>query len=175
MRRLTFVPVIFTILLLISAAAAQDNDTHPLGAPACGDPNTHFNVKTETGPHPTQLESGKALLYFIQDDSEYGTRPRPTTRMGVDGKWAGATHGDSYFYIFVDPGIHHLCANWQSILDSRIAAAHFTAETGGVYYFAAIDLGGRGVGSNLTLTPLDSDEGQLLIGKLSFAKSQPKK
>jgi len=163
------------ILLLALSARAQDEDTRPLGSPACGGPNTKFKVTTDKRPHPAQSESGKALLYFIQDDSEYGARPRPTTRMGIDGKWAGATHGDSYFYISIDPGVHHLCANWQSALDSRVAAAHFTAEAGGTYYFAAMDLGGRYVGTNLTLTPLDSDEGQLLVGQLSFSASQPKK
>ncbi|MGA2005557.1 MAG: hypothetical protein ABSG70_19410 [Terriglobales bacterium] len=132
-------------------------------------------MKTDKELHPVQPEAGKALLYFIQDDSEYGARPRPTTRMGIDGKWAGATHGDSYFYISIDPGVHHLCANWQSTFDSKVAAAHFIAEAGGEYYFAAMDLGGRGVGTNLSLILLDSDEGKLLVTQLSFSTSHPKK
>lgn len=171
----TTASVLFSTVLLFASWAFAQNKLASLGPPACGDPETRFDVKTDKEQHPVQPEAGKALLYFIQDDSEYGVRPRPTTRMGIDGTWAGATHGDSYFYISVDPGVHHLCANWQSTLDSKVAAAHFTAEPGGVYYFAAMNLGGRGVGNNLSLDVLDSDEGQFLVTKLSFSTSHPKK
>ena len=167
--------VLFSTVLLFASLAFAQNKPASLGPPACGDPETKFDVKTDKELHPVQPEAGKALLYFIQDDSEYGARPRPTTRMGIDGKWAGATHGDSYFYISIDPGVHHLCANWQSTFDSKVAAAHFTAEAGGEYYFAAMDLGGRGVGTNLSLILLDSDEGKLLVTQLSFSTSHPKK
>lgn len=92
----------------------------------------------------------------------------------------GANHGNSYFYISVDPGVHHLCASWQPAVlllkVQKAAAAHFT-ETGGVYYFEVKnkwwrDHGGTGI---ISLDPLDSDEGQLMANKFSFSVSQPKK
>jgi hypothetical protein len=39
-----------------------------------------------------------------------------TVRIGLDGTWAEASHGKSYFAFSVTPGEHHLCANWQSVI-----------------------------------------------------------
>jgi len=176
MIKATFVALSCSILLFTSSAFAQD-----LGAPGCGDPNAKFEVKTNKEHHPVQPEAGKALLYFIEDDSNWEMNPRPTTRMGVDGEWMGANHGNSYFFISVDPGVHHLCASWQpAVLPLKVkkaAAAHFTAEAGGVYYFEVKNTwwrehGGTGV---ISLDPLDSDEGQLLASKFALSTSQPKK
>jgi hypothetical protein len=50
--------------------------------------------------------SGKAIVYFLQDDLKYGARPRPTTRFAIDGNWFRATHANSFFYVSVDPGDH---------------------------------------------------------------------
>jgi hypothetical protein len=63
-----------------------------------------------------------------------------------------------------------------------MAAAHFTAEPGGVYYFqvknSLVARAGQpdssGIAS-ITLTPLDSDEGQLQANKFKLSVSQPKK
>jgi hypothetical protein len=145
---------------------------------ACGAPDARFDVKTDHEPHPAQPESGKALVYFIQDDSAFASRPRQTTRMGVDGEWVGATHSNSYFYVSVNPGVHHLCASWQTAEGSgeiEEAAAHFTADAGGVYYFEARNAYGREVSKSISLIPLDSDEGALLAGRFSFSASRPKK
>jgi len=65
-------------------------------------------VKTEKGQHPAQPNAEKELVYIIEDDSDFGSFPKPTTRIGVDGNWVGATHGNPKFSFFVDPGIHHL-------------------------------------------------------------------
>jgi hypothetical protein len=93
MKKATFVVFSSTILLLASLASAQD-----LGAPGCGDANAKFAVKSEKEPHQFQPEPGKALVVFLQDDSEFNSRPRPTTRMGIDGAWVGATQSNSYFF-----------------------------------------------------------------------------
>jgi hypothetical protein len=163
------------ILLLISLSRAQDEPI-TLGAPGCGDPNIKFNVKTDNDPHPVQPEPGKALLYFIEDDSEFSYAPKPTTRMGLDGSWVGATHGNSYFFVPLNPGVHHLCASWQNFFyGPKTAAAHFTAEAGQVYYFSARNVSPRGGYSNIRLEPPDSDEAQLLINQFSCSTSQPKK
>ena len=138
-------------------------------------------MKTDKGQHPVQPDSGKALVYFIEDDSNFSSFPKPTTRAGLDGKWVGATHGNSYFYFFVDPGVHHLCASWQTgvILGKgrMTSAAHFTADAGGVYYFEVKNKFFRSETSamtDVTLSPLDSDEGQVLANKYALSTSRQK-
>jgi hypothetical protein len=174
MIRATFLGLLFTTFLFTSSLFAQDNAAPSAGAPGCGAPDTKFDVKTAEGQHPAQPEAGKALVYFIQDDSAYISRPRPTTRMGVDGEWVGATHSNSYFYFSVNPGLHHLCASWQGD-GQKAAAAHFTAEAGGVYYFEVKNSYWTNGSTGMSLDPVDSDEGQLLVNQFSFNISHPKK
>jgi Protein of unknown function (DUF2846) len=98
--------------------------------------------------------------------------------LAIDGAWVGATHSDSYFYFAVDPGEHHLCAAWQAgALDDevRIAAAHFDAEAGQVYYFRARNASRRDGTLTIEFGRLDSDEAQLLIGRYALSSSSAKK
>jgi uncharacterized protein DUF2846 len=168
------------IFLLMSYGLAQNNTTSIAQAPGCGPTEAKFAVKTDKGQHPiTQPNDGKAMVYFVEDDSHFESLPKPTTRIGVDGSWVGANHGNSYFYFSVDPGPHHLCASWQSTVvlgaGRKAAAAHFTAEAGGVYYFRVKNswLREHGV-ADIELVPLDGDEGQLLASKFAFSTFQPK-
>jgi len=168
------------LLLLGSLSFAQNTPTASAIAPGCGPADTRFQVKTDQNRHPTiQPDAGKAVVYFLQDDSEFLTRPRPTTRFGVDGEWVGATKSNSYFYVFVAPGERHLCASWQSFEGFDVentAAAHFTADPGGVYFFRAHDFWARDFGpAHVELVPLDSDEGLLLASKFSLSTATPKK
>lgn len=167
---------------LIAPVLAQGNNAAAPGIPGCGDPSAKFEVKTSLVHSPVQPRSGKALVFFIQDDTNFNSIPKPTTRVGIDGKWVGATNRNSFFYFFVDPGVHHLCTSWQrQVITTRgvqSTAAHFTAEEGGVYYFQMKDTylmadGGQIV--DATLAPLDSDEGQLLANRYALATSQLKK
>ncbi|MGA3194313.1 MAG: hypothetical protein ABSD39_04865 [Terriglobales bacterium] len=173
--------IICSFLLLASLSFGQDAPAASTTAPGCGPIDIHFQVKADQNRHPTiQPDAGKAVLYFLQDDAEYLTRPRPTTRMGIDGEWVGATKSNSYFYVLIAPGEHHLCASWQSsggaITPKDTAAAHFTADPGGVYFFRARDFWARDIGTaHVELLPLDSDEAPLLVGKFSFSTSTPKK
>ncbi len=82
----------------------------------------------------------------------------------------------------VDPGEHPVCASWQfgAILGKGklASAAHFTAEAGGAYYFEVKNTFLRGENSAITdmsLKPLDSDEGQLPANKDAVSLSKPKK
>jgi hypothetical protein len=170
MSRKLLATVLSTIPFFASFAIAQDKPVTL--APGCGAQGVKFEVKTIKGQQPAaQPESGKALVYFFQDDSELPLKPRPTTRLGMDGDWLGATHGDSYFYFSAARGIHHLCVSWQAteIANARTAALHFTAEAGGIYYFGVRDRLG------ISFHPLDSDEGQFLLTRLTFSTSHPKK
>jgi hypothetical protein len=156
--------------------------------PGCGPANIKFDVATSKKYSLPAMPPGKALVYLFQDDLKYGARPRPTTRFAIDGTWIGATHANSFIYVFVDAGDHDVCANWQSddtglgyIGPKRsTAAAHFTAEAGKSYYFRARDIAytnGRTIVSEpeVVLAPLDRDEAQVIINSFSLSSSHPKK
>lgn len=172
-------------LLLMCPALANAQE-----GPGCGPANVTFDVSTKKVQQPAPVPaSEKAVVYFLQDDLRYNATPRPTTRFGVDGTWVGATHANSYFYVSVDPGEHHLCANWQSdvtpfhfgVPKRSTAATDFTAEAGKIYYFRAQDsvlVGHSGEiisDPEVRLSPLGGDEAQVIINSFSLSSSHPKK
>jgi Protein of unknown function (DUF2846) len=171
------------ILLFASSAFAQTAPapTGTAAAPGCGPADFSFEVKSDGSSHPvSQPKTGKALVYFMQDDKVFESRPRPTVKWGVDGNWVGATQANTYFYISVDPGEHHLCSEWQTAVivtaGHQAAAAHFTAEAGQVYYFRAQDFFWKDTNAaNVKLGPVDSDEAQLLMTQFGFSTSHQKK
>ena len=171
------------ILLFASSAFPQGapSATGTAAAPGCGPADFKFEVKPSDSSHPvTQPEPGKALVYFMQDDKVFESHPRPTVKWGVDGNWVGATQSNTYFYISIDPGEHHLCSEWQTAVivtaGRQASAAHFTAEAGQVYYFRAQDFFLRDTGAaNIALGPVDGDEAQLLMTNFGFSSSHPKK
>lgn len=136
MRTSSALFVLMLSLICSTQARAQ-------AGPGCGPDNVKFDVKTTTGQQSSPAPHlGKALVYFLQDDLKFLSSPRPTTRFGIDGSWVGATHANSYFYVFVDAGEHHVCASWQTEVmvnygDARsTAAAHLTFEAGKSYYLS---------------------------------------
>lgn len=144
---------------------------------SCGPAQQTFQVTVNKGEHPARVEPGKAAIYVFQDDTQFQYLPRPTTRIGVDGKWMGATHANSYLYSVVDPGEHHVCVQWQGIgMRGKQALLHFDAAPGNSYYFRIVDTWIRDVGrKQLELSQVDSDEGQLLTSKAVLASSEPKR
>jgi hypothetical protein len=55
-------------------------------APGCGAFSVTFSVKTNKNQHPfAQPDAGKALVYFVEDDSNFNATPKPTVRAGLDG------------------------------------------------------------------------------------------
>jgi hypothetical protein len=101
----------------------------------CGSDDIHFDVKMDKNQHAlAQPANGKALVYVFEDDLTSGGLP--TTRVGFDGKWAGANMPDSYLFSAVTPGAHRLCLNWQGH-PKMGAARDFTAENGKIYFFRA--------------------------------------
>jgi len=171
-----------TVLALFLAffplvAFAQNQGT--AAAAGCGPRGIKFDVKKDKHNHSLgQPSEGKALVYFLEDDSMFASILKPTTRVGVDGTWAGATHGDSYFYFSVDPGEHHLCASWQYAGNWSVAhdtaAVHFTARTGDVFYFLVRNIYSKEWLASIDLEPVDRDEAVLLMSTFSFSSSRPK-
>jgi hypothetical protein len=91
------------------------------------------HVTTDRAEHPiAHAEPAKALVYFLQHDTNFQSTPRPTTRFGLNGAWVGATQANACFYVSVDAGEQHVCASWQSWAPVGHAAAadHFLAEAG---------------------------------------------
>jgi hypothetical protein len=171
----------FAVVLLFGTLVFAQDSSSPINtAPGCGAASVKFDVKTDKSPHAlAPPPPGQAMVYFVEDDTEFESTPKPTTRIGVDGTWVGANHGNSYFSFAVAPGAHHLCASWQSLAvigaHDTIAAAHFTAEAGQVYYFRVKNKWLREhAASHVDLSAVDSDEGQLLASRRALSVSHPK-
>jgi len=156
---------------------------------ACGDPKVNFDVKTEKDqPAPAPPEPGKAQIVFIQtskkmfncgmgDAFSFGKLGcNAGARYGVDGAWAGATKGNSYFTLSVEPGVHHLCA----VLGKEIDAESLTVEAGKVYYYQAkYDLEYKGKDNptekSVEYSILDEDAGKFRVKASELAVAKPKK
>jgi Protein of unknown function (DUF2846) len=163
-------------LLLASPAFAQNAPASTLALSACGPANVNFDVKPGQSQPSSAPESGKALVYVIGDAGGGRSGWAITVKVGLDGSWMGATHGNSYFSFSTPPGEHHLCSNWQSKLQeysSLYSVASFTAEAGKTYYFRAraTTLGGL----RLDLKSVNDDEGRYQTETFPSVVSHPKK
>jgi hypothetical protein len=166
------------VVMLLAASAFAQNKSAVIAA-ACGPKGVTFDVKRDEFQHTfAQPEPGKARVYFVQDIGEVNCLGGcVTTKIGLDGAWVGANQHNSYFFMSVDPGEHHVCANQQSHisrLSQLMAFAHFTAEEGKVYYFRTRAFGG--INQVLfEIDPVDSDQAKYLIGSypLSVSHSKP--
>jgi hypothetical protein len=146
---------------------------------SCGDNNVQFSAKAKAGkPLPAAPAAGNAQIIFIENENQMiGPFMHATVRYGMDGAWVGANYGNSYFALTVDPGEHHLCANWKTGLkmhptDSK--AIVFTAQPGQVYYFAGkVTVESRDV-ITFDFAPLNDDEGKYQMKSLKQSTSKPK-
>ncbi len=142
---------------------------------SCGPAEMNFRVKldpVQRGLMPP--EAGKALVYFIHDDGSGDGGGSPTTKDAVDGSWAGANQGESWFAVAVAPGEHHVCAEVQSFPGRRIELTHFIAEAGKSYFFRT-RLFTSQTTDLLELEPIDSDEAGFLISLYPTATAKAKK
>jgi hypothetical protein len=146
---------------------------------SCGNDKVKFDVKTEEGqPAPARPAEGKAQIIFVENENQMiGPFMHATVRFGMDGAWVGANYGNSYFAVTVDPGVHHLCANWQSTwgtFNKNIDLTSFTAESGKVYYFAAQVTVNSRDSVTFGLSQLNEDEGRYRIANSKLSTSKPK-
>ena len=140
---------------------------------ACGDDRITFDVKTQKGvPAPAVPDAGRAQIVFIENFSQnqgFCVGCEVTTRVGLDGAWVGANHGNSYFTYAVAPGQHHVCVDWQSTLSrlrQKVGLASLNAEAGKVYYYeikVRIRQYQTTVDYDLGLAPLSDDEARYLV------------
>jgi hypothetical protein len=171
---------LLAILTLTFSAIAQDQNSARTSA-GCGPASVEYDVKADKGSHSIVApEAGKAIVYVIQHEKRddgvlhFGA---VTTRIGLDGKWQGANHGQSYFSFSADPGEHHLCVDWQSSLPELSdlgSAATLTSEAGKTYYFrATIDVRDKHPAA-VVLDPVDPAEGQFLISTSALSIFRPR-
>ena len=172
----------FIVILLAASALAQGQTAVSAAEAACGPYGTQFDTKTDAAASPTvHAADGKALVYVVEDQ-QFKYLKDVTTRVGLDGAWVGANRGNSYFVFLVDPGKHHLCADWlhaeQPGHPSRgyrlVSLAELTAEAGEAYYFRARTTGAGDENPSLDLEPVNSDEGRLLVSTARLSISNPK-
>lgn len=178
-----FATFLFSAFLFSTLAFAQAPSPIAAVESACGPKEVQFETQTASSQPITQPDAGKSLVYVVEVfDKVVGEIARPTLRVGVDGKWVGADRGNSYISFSVEPGEHHLCANWQSHwkrFSNEKAFNGFTTDPGRIYYFRARinEIGGSGGASNfsLDLEPLNEDQGKYLVASSALSASQPKK
>jgi hypothetical protein len=170
--------VLFALILIASPCLAQTNVPPTNPEAACGANDVNFQVKADPrGQHLPIADPGKALVYFIETPRVELFSGTATVKIALDGAWVGANHGDSYFFVTVEPGEHHLCARWQSSVASeqQVALNSLTAEAGMTYYFRTRVTGDNRVGYSLDLAKTNSDEAQLLIARSPYSISRAKK
>ncbi|MGB9068634.1 MAG: DUF2846 domain-containing protein [Candidatus Acidiferrales bacterium] len=174
----------FLIVALLLGAPictqAQSSQDHSAGG--CGSSKDGWDVKTVKDHPPTPKPAdGKALVYVVQTmvDAPVIGGNKATTRLGVDGIWIGANHGNSYFFFPVDPGEHSICTDWQSAFYTRsglVSAADLHAQAGRTYYFRVRvrDVTNYRSG-DVEIERLAKSEARLLLGNSEFAASHAKK
>lgn len=163
--------LLFASLLLLTSIPALAQNVDDLYRQACGPKDTAFQVDHVQHPPAASPEPGKALVYFIQKESSRGI----VTRVGLDGTWGGVILDNSYIPVSVSPGEHHLCAATQNRQNPDPVFAHFTAESGHVYYFL-VRVTAADIGSTFTmeLAPADRDEATYRIASEPRSVSKPK-
>jgi hypothetical protein len=174
---------LFVIILCASLFSSMCARAKTILPDACGDDSVKFDVNTKTSKSlPAPPASGKAQIVFIENENHMvGPFMSATVRFGMDGAWVGANKSNSYFTMTVDPGVHHLCASWQSVMgrvEKNVDVASFTAEPGKIYYFAAdvkvIPTGENTADITFALSQIDEDKGKYRVKawKLATWKSK---
>ena len=129
----TFLLSSFLIVPVVASCASVLPD-------ACGNEKVSFEIELQKNPPaPAAPEPGKSQIFFIEKSQKppaigcfsAGVSCNDVTRFGVDGAWVGATKGNSYLTISLEPGVHHLCA----VVGKEIKAEPVTVEADHAYYF----------------------------------------
>jgi len=172
LRGLSLLCICFSLLFFVGWAWAVDLPK------SCGDDKVKFDVKTESNrPAPAPPTEGMAQIVLIQNENEMvAPFSNATVRFGIDGSWVGANNGNSYFAVLVAPGVHHLCANWQSSLSlaKNVGLTSLTAEAGRTYFFAAqVTVNGRN-SPTFAFSQMNDDEGKWQVKTQKLSTSKPK-
>jgi hypothetical protein len=153
-------------------AKTRDQASAARAAAGCGPNETQFDVKTDKTQHPQAPPDGaRAVIYIFSERISFDR----TYRIGMDGKWMGATRDESYFFFTAEPGEHRLCwdvQKGQGTLTDQGAATTFTAEAGKVYFFRTMLHGSNELIPKLQR--IDGAEGMFLVSSWPLSTSRPK-
>jgi hypothetical protein len=158
---------------------------------ACGSEKVSFEIQLQKNPPaPAAPDAAKAQVFFIEKSEKppaigcfsAGVSCNDVARFGVDGGWVGATKGNSYFAISLEPGVHHLCA----VVGKEIHAEPATVEAGHAYYFQVeYEAEGRQYGTgkepnyqvekNVRFSILNEDEGKYRVKASALSVATPKR
>ena len=151
----------------------QDQASAARAAAGCGPNDIQFDVKSDKTQHPqAPPDAARAVIYVFSERAEF-----PNVRIGMDGKWMGANHGESYFFFTAEPGEHRLCwdvQKGQDKLSDQGAAITFTAEAGKAYFFRTTLYWNNGIVTRRKLKRLDGAEGMFLVSSWALSTSRPK-
>ena len=154
--------------------AQQSAQNFPAAIAACGPAKIQFGVKADkyVAP-PPQVPAGKVLVYVFENFPRLPIHG-VNVRVGVDGKWVGATEGETYLTFLVDPGVHHLCVwartNITDPMEDGIALHGINAQPGKTYYFRTRIAQDP---ATTLLDAIDDDQAQLLLQTSAHATSHP--
>jgi len=155
-------------------AKTQDQASAARAAAGCGPNDIQFGVKTDKTQHPqAPPDAARAVIYVFSERVAFDQ----TYRIGMDGKWMGATRDQSYFFFTVEPGEHRLCWDLQKSqekLSDQGAAVTFTAEAGKTYFFRTTSHGGNELAPNWKMERLGAAEAMFLVSSWPLSTSRPK-
>lgn len=156
---------------------------------ACGNEKVSFDIELQKGAPAPAAEASKGQVIFLEKSEKppaigcisAGVSCNDVTRFGVDGAWVGATKGNSYVSVSLEPGLHHLCA----VLGKEIHAEPLTVEAGHAYYFQVeYKAEGRQYGTarepnyqiekNVRFSILNEDEGRYRVKASALSVATPK-
>jgi hypothetical protein len=164
-------------VLIFSLSLILATPVRSLASPDfCGDDKAKWNVVLHQQQQSlADPEPAKAQVVFIEDADmrQSCLLCTVTTRVAVDGEWAGANQGNSYLILSIAPGEHHLCTSWQStrrFLKHKKGQASFTAEQGETYFYR---IRITRMGYDLQLVPVDKDEGAFRLKSATFSTATP--
>jgi len=155
-------------------AVAQDAASAARAAAGCGPNQIQFDVKTDKTQHPqAPADAARAVIYVFSERVAFDQ----TYRIGVDGKWMGATRDQSYFFFTVEPGEHRLCWDLQKNQDrltDQGAASTFTAEPGKTYFFMTTLRGNTETTPRWKFELIDGAEGMFLVSSWPLSTYRPR-
>lgn len=148
------------------AGAQVSAKTAPATVAACGVMSQNFKVHSGAARRSAgEVPEGKAMIYLVEDIVPIPLNA-PTLRVGMDGKWVGATRSHTYLGLVVDPGVHHLCVSAQGFtiqtLEDGITLHRLEAQAGKTYYVRMRETTSRNPSLDF-VDMVDEDEGQLLL------------
>jgi hypothetical protein len=155
-------------------AKATDDASAARTAAGCGPNEMHFDVKTDKTQHPqAPPDAARAVIYIFSERISFDQ----TYRIGMDGKWMGATHDESYFFFAAEPGEHRLCwdvQKGQDKLSDQGAAVTFTAEAGKAYFFRTTMRGNNEITLRWRFERIDAAEGMFMVSSRPLSTSRPR-